>query len=203
MLLVAEKQARVLGTNIAVPWIPRINRGDQNRKRSTGVEVLPAASLMQTLRLPPGPWIINPPELSHRNLAPDKVYSFMTKSPALFPTELPQPTAEQLPSRKLSRSSSRVKANSRSRSRSIPRSHLSPNDTPNIPFPQSVPHSSYTPSSSADTLARHPTSNNLSPPVPPLPQLPHSSLMQAEHTQSTHAINHSTSNAFNPMAQEP
>ena len=171
--LFADKRIRALDTGITVPWIPPINRGDQNRRRSSEPEALPVIPLSPD---PPGP--------SLGDLVMDKVIH--DRIVVEFFTKPNQPTARRQSSEEARRSSDRAKTNSRSRS--LSHSHQVPSNL------QSASQSShrYTPTSSADTLTFHSSHNGLPPlPAPPLPQ-PQKPFMPAEHASPSQ---------FNPITK--
>jgi len=73
--LFAHKRIRALDTGITVPWIPPINRGDQNPRRNSEPEALPVTPLSPD---PPGP--------SHGDLVTDKLDVNPLKKPGGLPT---------------------------------------------------------------------------------------------------------------------
>jgi len=73
--LFAGKRTRGLDTGITVPWIPPINRGDQNRTRSLEPEALPTTPLSP-----------DPRESSHVILATDRLDVSPLKKRAGLPT---------------------------------------------------------------------------------------------------------------------
>ena len=165
--LFAGKRTRGLDTGITVPWIPPINRGDQNRRRSLEPEAL------QTTPLGP-----DPRGSSHGIHATDRVIG--DQIIVVFFTEPTQSTARRQSSEETSRSSDRAKVSSRSRSLSQSRQ-----GTSNLLSASQSSHR-HTPTSSADTLALHLSHNALPPlPVPSLPQSPQKSFMPAEHASSS------------------